>query len=105
MSVNSKCGAKGWNFNWHGAAKLKGSKEAKNIAIDVSKFRKIKDNLIQNKFIRFIYTVMATRMPKQETKSFTKINWILGSEKESSEFQSMSSQFNFYTVIIYWPKI
>ena len=38
---------------------------------------------------------MATRMPKQETKSFTKINWILRSEKESSEFQSMSSQFNF----------
>lgn len=44
---------------------------------------------------------MATRMPKQETKSFTKINWILRSEKESSEFQSMSSQFNFCTVIIY----
>lgn len=80
---------------------LQSLRAAKNIAIDVSKFRKIKDNLIQNKFIRFIYTVMATRMPKQETKSFTKINWILRSEKESSEFQSMSSQFNFCTVIIY----
>lgn len=80
---------------------LQSLRAAKNIAIDVSKFRKIKDNLIQNKFIRFIYTVMATRMPKQETKSFTKINWILRSEKESSEFQSMSSQFNFFTVIIY----
>ena len=66
---------------------LQSLRAAKNIAIDVSKFRKIKDNLIQNKFIRFIYTVMATRMPKQETKSFTKINWILGSEKGSYEFQ------------------
>ena len=73
---------------------LGGSKEAKNIATDISKFRKTKDNLIQNKFIRFICTVMATRIPRQETKSFTKINWILGSEKESYEFQSMSSQFN-----------
>ena len=105
MSVNSKCGVKGWNFNWHWAAKLKGSKEAKNVAIDVSKVRKTKDNLIQNKFIRFIYTVMATRMPKQETKSFTKIIWILGSEKESSEFQSMSSKFNFLYSHLYWPKI
>ena len=39
---------------------------------------------------------MATRIPRQETKSFTKINWILGSEKESYEFQSMSSQFKFF---------